>query len=322
VALVGPSRKAVALRDWLANKTDIGYKTVGIICDEPGAAAIPGLKVLGMLEDLERAVREWSITQIIMVEFPQHDHVLHYCIEVCEKRGVRLLMFCDFEDKFGHAVTMFEDAGLRFVGLRQEPLEDPLNRFCKRALDIALALPVTVFVLPPVTLLVWALQWRQSPGPVFYHQQRSGLQNRPFVMLKYRTMHVDNRDEALQAAPDDPRAFPGGRWLRRFSLDELPQFINVLKGDMSIVGPRPHLPKHNELFARALNNYYVRAVVKPGITGLAQVRGFRGATATERDIARRVMSDIQYLENWSFSLDCWIIARTVAQMVAPPKTAF
>jgi exopolysaccharide biosynthesis polyprenyl glycosylphosphotransferase len=322
VALVGSSRKALALRDWLANKSDIGFKTVGIICDESGAPAVPGLKMLGALGDLERAIREWSITQIIVTGFPQQDHVLHHCIGICEKHGVRLLVLCDFDEKFGHAVTLFEDAGLRFVGLRQEPLEDPFNRFLKRALDLAVALPVTVFILPFATALVWVLQRRQSPGRVFYHQQRSGLQNRPFTMLKYRTMHVSDGDETKQAIQDDPRTFPAGRWLRRLSLDELPQFINVLKGDMSVVGPRPHLPRHNELFARALNNYYVRAVVKPGITGLAQVRGYRGATATEKDVAGRVTSDIQYLENWSFSLDCWIIARTVVQIIAPPNTAF
>jgi len=121
---------------------------------------------------------------------------------------------------------------------------------------------------------------------------------------------------------DDPRLFPAGRWLRRFSVDELPQFLNVLSGEMSLVGPRPHLPKHNELFARAMQNYHVRAGVRPGITGLAQVRGFRGGTFCDRDIANRVDSDIDYLENWSFSLDCSILLRTLSQMIFPPKGAY
>ena len=144
----------------------------------------------------------------------------------------------------------------------------------------------------------------------------------PFAIYKYRTMHVCNDDPNRQASKGDQRIYPGGRWLRKFSIDEMPQFINVLLGDMSIVGPRPHLLQHNEHFAQALSNYPVRASVKPGITGLAQVRGFRGETKTDEDIVRRVESDIQYLENWSLLMDCWIIMKTAVQVVSPPPTAF
>jgi lipopolysaccharide/colanic/teichoic acid biosynthesis glycosyltransferase len=134
-------------------------------------------------------------------------------------------------------------------------------------------------------------------------------------------MYVRPFDEARQAVPDDDRVFPAGRWLRKFSIDELPQFFNVLRGEMSVVGPRPHLLKHNELFSRAIGNYHVRAVVKPGITGLAQVSGFRGAISQPAEIAARVKADIHYLENWSLASDCWIIVRTARQVIAPPATA-
>jgi putative colanic acid biosynthesis UDP-glucose lipid carrier transferase len=322
IALVGSVKKAVALRPWLNRKRAIGYRPIGILCDDPKPESLTGIKVLGGLADLESAIRQWGITQVILVEFPQFNEMLQHCTSVCEKRGVRLLVLCDFEERFRHAVTLFEDGDLRFVGLRQEPLEDPFNRFCKRALDLAVALPVAGLVLPVATAVVWALQRWQSPGPVFFRQLRSGMQNRPFSLFKFRTMHVENDDETRQARRDDPRLFPAGRWLRRFSVDELPQFLNVLRGEMSVVGPRPHLPRHDELFATAMNNYSVRSVVKPGITGLAQVRGFRGGTPTEQDITERVRSDIEYLENWSFLLDCSIILRTASQMVAPPKSAF
>ena len=135
-------------------------------------------------------------------------------------------------------------------------------------------------------------------------------------------MQVANPDPTRQAAKGDSRIYPGGQLLRKFSIDEIPQFINVLLGDMSIVGPRPHLLEHDEHFAHALLNYPVRGNVKPGITGLAQVRGFRGETKTAEDVIKRVESDIHYLENWSFLMDCWIIVQTAAQVVRPPPTAF
>lgn len=322
VVLVGPARKAAALRGWLNGKRSIGYNPIGILSDDPQPNGAADLKVLGGLADLEGAILEWGITQVVLVELPEINEVLHHCTRVCEKHGVRLLVLCDFEERFRHTVTLFEDGELRFVGLRKEPLENPINRFAKRLLDILVALPVTLMVLPLVSLFVWVLHRWQSPGPLFFVQQRSGLQNQTFRMIKYRTMHPVNEDEARQASRDDPRLFEAGRWLRRFSLDELPQFLNVLHGEMSVVGPRPHLPEHNELFARALCNYHVRVVVKPGITGLAQVRGFRGGTSCEKDIADRVNSDIHYLENWSFMLDCSIILRTIVHMFRPPKTAY
>jgi putative colanic acid biosynthesis UDP-glucose lipid carrier transferase len=216
---------------------------------------------------------------------------------------------------------MFEDEGLRFIGLRDEPLEDPIGRFAKRCLDIAVALPMVLFILPFTTLLVACLQMRYAPGPIFYRQLRSGLQNIPFAIYKYRTMYVANPDPSRQVTQGDTRVYPAGRWLRKFSIDELPQFLNVMRGEMSVVGPRPHLLEHDEQFAQALANYPVRGNVKPGITGLAQVRGFRGETKTTTDVIKRVESDIQYLENWSFLMDCWIILRTAAQMVFPPRTA-
>jgi lipopolysaccharide/colanic/teichoic acid biosynthesis glycosyltransferase len=166
------------------------------------------------------------------------------------------------------------------------------------------------------------LQRLQSRGPLFYTQTRAGLQNRHFQIFKFRTMHVQQGGEARQATRGDGRIFPAGRWLRRFSIDEIPQFLNVLRGEMSVIGPRPHLVEHNALFAEQMVNYHVRTLVKPGITGLAQVRGFRGEARTSTEIAQRLASDISYLENWRLVLDVSIIARTAWQMVQPPRTAY
>jgi lipopolysaccharide/colanic/teichoic acid biosynthesis glycosyltransferase len=135
-------------------------------------------------------------------------------------------------------------------------------------------------------------------------------------------MHEGNGDLARQARDGDERVYPLGKWFRKLSIDEIPQFWNVLHGDMSIVGPRPHLIEHNNQFSQLMANYHVRAFVKPGITGLAQVRGFRGEARNNADIEKRVACDIEYLENWNLSLECGIILRTFAQLFAPPRTAY
>jgi putative colanic acid biosynthesis UDP-glucose lipid carrier transferase len=235
---------------------------------------------------------------------------------------VRLLIVSDIEEKLRHPVTHFEDGGFRFIGLREEPLENPLNRFLKRAIDFAIAVPVMLFIFPVLALIVFIIQRMQSPGPVFHVQSRAGMQNRQFNIYKFRTMRPDHEELSRQAREGDQRVYPMGKWFRRFSLDEVPQFWNVLRGEMSIVGPRPHLIEHNEQFAQFMGNYHVRSFVKPGITGLAQVRGFRGEARNNEDIQNRVTCDIEYLENWNFSLECGIILRTFAQLIVPPRTAY
>ena len=190
------------------------------------------------------------------------------------------------------------------------------------AIISALLTPALLGVFPMLCIVVWLAQRFQSPGPLFHVQTRAGMQNRQFKILKFRTMHAHNGDVARQAKDGDSRVYGLGRWFRKLSIDEVPQFWNVLKGDMSIVGPRPHLIEHNNQFSQLMANYLVRAFVKPGITGLAQVRGYRGEAKNQSDIKNRVECDIEYLENWNLSLECGIILRTCAQIIVPPRTAY
>ena len=322
VLLAGSSGNVPKLHGWLQSKQRHGYAIAGVVCHDRPTGVLNGIKILGMLDDVENVIIDHDITQVILVEFPLFQNFLAHYTMVCERHGVRLMVVCDFERTLRHPVTMFEDEGIRFIALRDEPLEDPFSRFSKRCLDLAVALPVVLLILPVVTLVVAILQWRYSPGPVFFRQLRSGLQNLPFAIYKFRTMHAYNPDAARQATRDDPRIYPGGRWLRKFSVDELPQFINVLQGEMSVVGPRPHMLEHDDQFAQLLLNYPVRANVKPGITGLAQVRGFRGETKTRTELIGRIENDIHYLENWSFTLDCWIILQTGVQVLFPTPKAY
>jgi putative colanic acid biosynthesis UDP-glucose lipid carrier transferase len=320
--LVGTSAKATQLRAWLRRKGDVGLRTVGLVCDEPIEKTDEGIPVLGGPDALEKIIVERGITQVIMLEFPLFNDENRHIIQVCDRVGVRLLIVSDLEEKLRHPVTHFEDDGFRFIGLREEPLENPLNRFFKRAIDVLISLPVMLIVFPILTLIVWIAQRVQSPGPLFHVQTRAGMQNRRFAIYKFRTMRPDHEQETRQATDGDDRVYPLGKWFRKLSMDEVPQFWNVLLGDMSIVGPRPHLIEHNNQFSQLMANYHVRAFVKPGITGLAQVRGYRGEARNHADIQNRVACDIEYLENWNLSLECGIILRTFVHLIVPPRSAY
>lgn len=320
--LIGSAQKARQLRGWLRRKADIGLRTIGLLSEEEIRQTEDGIPVLGNSDDIERVIRDGEVTQVILLEFPLFTEINRNIIRVCDQLGVRLLIVSDLEEKLRHPVTHFEDDGFRFIGLREEPLENPLNRLFKRAIDIAIALPMILLVFPLLTVIVWIAQRLQSPGPLFHVQTRAGMQNREFPIYKFRTMHVHAGNISQQARDGDERVYPLGKLFRKLSVDEVPQFWNVLRGDMSIVGPRPHLIEHNNQFSRLMANYHVRTFVKPGITGLAQVRGFRGQARTNSDIEKRVACDIEYLENWNLSLECGIILRTCAQILVPPRTAY
>src|SRR5947209_7270765 len=320
--LVGSSRRAEQLGDWLQRKSEIGLRTVGLICDETVDRAWAGIPILGKADEIEKVIRERGITQVILLEFPLFANAYQNVIQICDQLGIRLLILSDLEEKLRHSVTHFEDGGFRFIGLREEPLENPLNRFLKRAIDVAIALPVMLVIFPVLAVIVFIAQRLQSPGPLFHFQARAGMQNRQFKIYKFRTMHANNGELSRQASEVDERVYPLGKWFRKLSIDEVPQFWNVLLGDMSIVGPRPHLIEHNQQFSKFMGNYHVRTFVKPGITGLAQVRGFRGEARNNADIENRVACDIEYLENWNLSLECGIILRTFAQLIRPPRSAY
>lgn len=320
--LVGSPAKARRLRGWLRRKAEMGLRTVGIICDEPLTSVDDNIPVLGGTGRFRSVIQEHDVTQVIILEFPQFNEQNRDLIATCDQLGVRLLIVSDLEEKLRHPITHFDDDGFRFIGLREEPLENPFNRGIKRTIDFLIALPVMLIVFPLLAVLVWLAQRLQSPGPLLHKQIRAGIQNRRFDIWKFRTMHLENRDLARQATSEDERVYPLGRLFRKLSIDEIPQFWNVLCGDMSVVGPRPHLLEHNEQFSHLMANYQVRTFIKPGITGLAQVRGFRGEAQTSKDIRNRVACDIEYLENWNLTLECGIIARTVAQLFVPPPSAY
>ncbi len=181
----------------------------------------------------------------------------------------------------------------------------------KRFFDIVISLIFLFTLFPLLYIIIGVAVKLTSAGPVLFRQQRSGLENKPFICLKFRTMVVNDEADILQAAGDDKRITAVGKFLRKTSWDELPQFINVLRGDMSIVGPRPHMVYHTKIFSTVIPDYMRRLTVKPGITGLAQILGYRGETPKQIDMERRVRLDLWYIDHWTFRLDLHIFIYTL-----------
>lgn len=208
------------------------------------------------------------------------------------------------------------------LNLRYEPLGKMENRILKRIFDIALSGIFLVTVFPFVYLIVGSIIKFTSPGPILFKQMRTGLNGVDFVCYKFRSMKVNDEADSKQATADDPRKTRFGDFLRRSNIDELPQFINVFKGEMSIVGPRPHMLSHTEIYARLIDKYMVRHFIKPGVTGWAQIHGFRGETKELSQMGGRVKADIWYMEHWTIFLDLYIIYKTIANVVIGEKNAY
>ena len=243
-------------------------------------------------------------------------------IRICEN------LFIDFYyvpnmDGYPRRSMSFEELGpMTIIKLREEPLANPLNAALKRTIDILLSFIFLVTLYPIIWCFVAIGTKLSSPGPILFRQTRTGYKGRPFTMYKFRSMKVNDEADTLQATEDDPRKTKFGDFLRRTSIDELPQFINVFKGDMSIIGPRPHMEMHTEVYTKLVDEYLVRHMVKPGLTGWAQVNGCRGETKTTEDMAERVRYDIWYIEHWTPGLDVRIFFMTVFQILGGDKQAY
>lgn len=323
--LVGPRKLQERLGPWLRQQNNLGMVVAGVLSEDvpPEGTAQRGFW-LGRPADFLAVLREREIGLVVLLGSSGRAETVLEIVEGCQAAGVRLLIYQDYADAAPIPMIPVVDAQHIFLTMHEEPLADPVNRWLKRALDIVVALPVVVLILPPLSLIVWVLQARQAPGPLLFRRNRGGAGGREFAMLKYRSMRTAEPDENLearQARRGDARIYPFGHVLRKYSLDEFPQFLNVLWGEMSLVGPRPHLPAHDREFSLVAKTYRTRQLVKPGITGLAQVSGFRGEIDDAEMLHQRVQLDVTYITTWSFWLDVSIILRTTGQVVAPPKSA-
>lgn len=291
---------------------DVGKESTG---SKPGAND----------EVVEKYIRDASLSGINEVYLTMPVDKLgdaNSLLRLAEKHCVRLKFVPDWDTYFQATCKVDYMDDFPILSLRKEPLEEMDNRFAKRLFDIIFSSLVIVFVLSWLYPILGLIIKLQSPGPILYKQLRSGKDNQPFICYKFRSMRIQDESKFVQATKNDSRITPIGKFIRRTSLDEIPQFINVLLGDMSVIGPRPHILSMTEQYGQLINQYMVRHFLKSGITGWAQVNGFRGETKQDELMEKRVEHDIWYLENWSLKLDIKIIFMTVYNVLKGEKNAY
>ena len=308
ILLVGYSRAAEEYIDRLTDNPQWGYVACGILDDHvPAGTVYKGVKVLGRLGNLEVILPENKLDEIAISLSLKDYHHLENIVSVCEKSGVHTKFIPDYNSLIPTKPYTEDLMGLPVINIRYVPLTNTGNIIMKRITDVVGAL-VGIVITSPIMFLAAVLVKLTSPGPVIFKQERVGLHNKTFYMYKFRSMERQSPGEEKRAwtVRNDPRVTPVGKILRRTSIDELPQLFNILKGDMSLVGPRPERPLFVEKFKEEIPRYMVKHQVRPGLTGWAQVNGLRGDTS----IRKRVEYDLFYIENWTLGFDLKIILMT------------
>ena len=322
VVIVGANPLGDKIAKTLFKDLSYGYKVIGFFDNNTERTNRLSAPILCDLNGVESYLSNHPVDEMYIALQSYDAAEITRLIKLCERYMIRTKFIPDFQQytKTKKVVIDFYE-NTPVLMLRKEPLELPINRLVKKFFDICFSLIVITGIFPWLFPILTVLIKIGSKGPVFFKQKRSGEDNKSFNCLKFRTMQVNNLSDEIQATEKDPRITKIGAFMRKTNLDELPQFFNVLRGSMSVVGPRPHMMKHTEHYSEIINNYLVRHYAKPGITGWAQVRGFRGETKQLKDMEKRVEYDIWYIENWSFLLDLKIIWLTVWNMVRGEEKA-
>ncbi len=287
----------------------MGLSVKGILDDtKEWGTGYKGIHVIGKIRDLNEILGLNSLDEIAITLSISEYANLEDIVASCEKSGVHTKFIPDYNNMIPTRPFIEDLQGLPVINIRRVPLTDTVNALVKRLVDIFGA-SVALILFSPVMLLTAALIKLTAPGPLIYKQERVGLHNRPFDMYKFRSMVVQapSEEKMKWTTPHDSRVTPVGRFIRKTSIDEMPQFINVLRGDMSLVGPRPERPLFVEKFKEEIPRYMIKHQVRPGITGWAQVNGYRGDTS----ITKRIEHDLYYIENWTLGFDFKILFLTI-----------
>ena len=273
------------------------------------------------IDELESFCKNNSVEEIYYSKPVNDEFTLRKMMLFCDDKMIRLRIVPDFNAFKQRKIKIDFLGDTPVFTLREEPLQYELNRIIKRIFDIIFSLIVIVFIMFWLVPIIGVLIKLSSKGPIFFKQTRSGLNNKEFTCIKFRSMTVNDMSDVKQATKNDPRKTLIGSFLRKTSLDEMPQFFNVLMGDMSVVGPRPHMLKHTKDYAAIIDGYMVRQLVLPGITGSAQVNGFRGEIKSVDDMENRVKYDVWYLENWTLLLDIKLVFLTMINLIKGSENA-
>ena len=309
VLLVGYSHAAEEFIDRVLTNPQWGYNIRGILDDRVEAGTeYKGIKVLGRIDNLMVILPENHLDEIDITLGLGEYYRLENIVALCEKSGVHTKFIPDYYNIIPTKPYTEDLLGLPVINIRYVPLSNTFNAMLKRILDIIGSL-ICIALFSPVMLVFAILVRASSPGPILFRQERVGLHNRKFMMYKFRSMVMQDSSKEKKAwtVRDDPRVTKVGKFMRKTSIDELPQLFNVLKGDMSLVGPRPERPYFVEKFQEEIPRYMIKHQVRPGMTGWAQVHGLRGDTS----IRKRIEYDLYYIENWTLGLDIKILFMTV-----------
>ena len=319
VAFIGTDSGLLNIYEKLIGDTTRGYKMIGYYGDHDieNKPEDVHLNRLGTLESLMSNMNHLDVLQsadeiYVSISRKQRD-IIKKISDFCDQNLIRFYYVPVSIETLGINLKREQLDDIEIFTTYENPLENPLNKLIKRFCDIIFSAFFLLCALP-LFPIIWIIIKTQSPGPLFFKQLRTGLDGKEFTMYKFRSMHVNADADKVQATEDDPRKYPFGNFMRKANIDEIPQFWNVFKGDMSIVGPRPHMLAHTEQYSQLIEKYMVRHFVKPGVTGWAQVTGFRGETKELWQMEGRVKRDIWYMENWSVWLDIrimWMTAKTI-----------
>jgi putative colanic acid biosynthesis UDP-glucose lipid carrier transferase len=320
VLFIGYSDATNQIMKFLNSNLSFGYKIIGYFDSKQNNENI------SYLGDLEKSIPYIKSNKIDEIYISMSDNDIEYInriISISEKLMIRIKIVPNL-NRYSILRKMSVDYynETPILLLLKEPLEEPLKDISKRIFDLLFSILLILFIYPWLIPIIAILTKMSSKGPVFFKQLRTGLNGKEFYCYKFRTMQVNDKSDLFQAIVNDSRVTKIGGILRKTNLDEFPQFINVLLGQMSIVGPRPHMLKHTKDFADIKENYLIRHYVKPGITGWAQINGYRGETRTKEDVIKRVEYDIWYIENWTFLLDIKIIWLTIWNIFKGDKKAY
>jgi len=319
IVFVGSSTTLLDLIGAMQSDLTSRYQIVGIFSD--GLPDVQERRVdwLGTVDETISWIGRNPCEEVYCATSSLDETRVRALLDYCENHLVRFYGVPDSRHLLDMRMVVEMDGDIPIFTPRAEPLQALHNRFVKRTFDLVFSSLVLVFLFPPVLLFVTIMIKKTSPGPVFFTQWRDGLDGKRFKCIKFRSMHADGGTDGRTATKDDPRKFPFGDFMRRRNIDELPQFVNVILGDMSVVGPRPHAIWTTDAYRDAVNKYMVRLYAKPGITGWAQVNGCRGETKNDAEMAERIKRDVWYIGHWSFWLDLRIIAKTVLNMLGDER---
>ena len=322
IVILGGGDSAKQLHAYFTSNDVLGVRVKAIFSENPITFKIKDNIRFGEVELFKDFSIKNNIDEVYYTMPLTYTRKIKDLVNFCDKYMIRLMIVPDFRGFIFKRVNIdfFDD--IPVITLREEPLTDFVNRVIKRLFDLVFSSLVIVLILSWLFPLIAILIKLSSKGPVLFKQARSGVDNEEFICYKFRSMKQSNNADTKQATKGDARITRIGSFLRESSLDEFPQFFNVFMGDMSIVGPRPHMLLHTEEYSALINKYMVRQLVKPGITGAAQVQGFRGETKELEDMEGRIRLDVWYIENWSLSLDINIIFHTVWNVFKGDENAF